>query len=290
MRAIELLNPFYVFRRRHLVRPYLKRRLKWQPTLRALDRILTLAGLPITANSRRLAALRNRHRGQRCFVIGNGPSLLTGDLDRLKNEITIASNKIYLAFGQTDWRPTYYTAIDTVVMGNAADVISSLPFPKIFPRGTEHIVGVTPETMFCDLGVDWVDIGDFRPGFSPDLRHRIFGGECVTYFNIQVAYYLGCREIYLLGVDFSFVIPKKKVADKGYEFILESEGEQNHFVKDYRPVGEKWTMPHLREQRMAFEYCREYVRQHGGAVYNASRKSELDVFERVDFDALFVSK
>ena len=59
--------------------------------------------------------LKNIHKGRRGFVIGNGPSLKLGDLDRLQNEITIASNKIYLAFNETNWRPSYFTVCDALV-------------------------------------------------------------------------------------------------------------------------------------------------------------------------------
>jgi hypothetical protein len=48
--------------------------------------------------SARLAALKDAHRGERCFLIGNGPSLKQTDLSLLKNEFTIGTNRIYLAF------------------------------------------------------------------------------------------------------------------------------------------------------------------------------------------------
>ena len=258
----------------------------WLSTLHV---ILNYAGIPVTASERLLWSLKNKHIGKRCFIVGNGPSLRISDLDLLKDEITIASNKIYLAFGQTVWRPSYYSAIDTVVMGNISDKIQAIPCPKFFLKGTEALVGQAPFAMFCAQGTDWVDVNDFRPGFSADIRKKIFAGECVTYFNIQIAYYLGCREIYLVGVDFSFSLPMTKVPDKGFEYMLTCEGEQNHFIKNYRPVGEKWTMPHLKEQKIAFAFCEMFMRSHGGGVRNASRKTELDVFDRVDFETLFPS-
>ena len=46
----------------------------------------------------RLAALRDRHRGERCFILGNGPSLKRTDLSKLRNETTFGLNRIYLAF------------------------------------------------------------------------------------------------------------------------------------------------------------------------------------------------
>ncbi|HEX2981653.1 MAG TPA: hypothetical protein VHO48_15415, partial [Anaerolineaceae bacterium] len=38
---------------------------------------------------RRLAELKDTHRCERCFIIGNGPSLRNTDLSRLKGEYSI---------------------------------------------------------------------------------------------------------------------------------------------------------------------------------------------------------
>ena len=42
----------------------------------------------------RLASLKDSRRGERCFVIGNGPSLKQTDLSRLRNENTIGMKRI----------------------------------------------------------------------------------------------------------------------------------------------------------------------------------------------------
>ncbi|MBP8164981.1 MAG: hypothetical protein KAX86_06040, partial [Anaerolineales bacterium] len=47
---------------------------------------------------RRLAELKDIHKGKRAFVIGNGPSLKQTDLSKLKNEITFGMNRIYVIF------------------------------------------------------------------------------------------------------------------------------------------------------------------------------------------------
>ena len=43
----------------------------------------------------KLNKLKDVGKGKRCFIIGNGPSLNIGDLEKLNNEITFASNRIY---------------------------------------------------------------------------------------------------------------------------------------------------------------------------------------------------
>jgi len=45
-----------------------------------------------------------RHAGERCFVVGSGPSIARMDLSWLKDEITICVNQSYKAL---DFDPTY---------------------------------------------------------------------------------------------------------------------------------------------------------------------------------------
>ena len=44
-----------------------------------------------------LKTFRNKHKGRRCFIIGNGPSLTANDLNKIKrnNDISFAFNRIY---------------------------------------------------------------------------------------------------------------------------------------------------------------------------------------------------
>ena len=61
-----------------------------------------------------LRRFKNSHLGERCFIVGNGPSLKIEDLEKLyvNGEITFAFNMIYKIFDQTLWRPTYYGISD----------------------------------------------------------------------------------------------------------------------------------------------------------------------------------
>lgn len=57
---------------------------------------------------RRLGLLKDSHRGERCFIVGNGPSLKNTDLSLLKNEFAIGMNRVFLAseelgFTQAAW-------------------------------------------------------------------------------------------------------------------------------------------------------------------------------------------
>ena len=77
------------------------------------------------AISKILKPYHNLHRGQRCFVIGNGPSLKAEDLTRIWNlDIpTFACNRIHMIFSQTEWRPTYYFISDAKIVELEAKIV-----------------------------------------------------------------------------------------------------------------------------------------------------------------------
>lgn len=87
-----------------------------------------------TAAGKLLAAYKDIYTGQRCFLIGNGPSLRAEDLTRLHEagEITFAFNRVYNIFEQTPWRPTFYISQDEKMLAGCADVVNGLDLPAKF--------------------------------------------------------------------------------------------------------------------------------------------------------------
>jgi hypothetical protein len=231
-----------------------------------------------------LRSLKNRHRGRRAFVVGNGPSLTIADLDRLhaNGEVSLAFNKIYLAFAQTPYRPTYYMVEDPLVAENNFCVINNLRgFPKLFPHRLRPWFARDADTRFFNL------VWDIRfpnpPQFNPDPE-QMYWGSTVTYPALQWAVYLGCNPIYLIGMDFNFVEPSTK--EMGGK-VLVGGGERNHFHPDYRPVGERWYVPNLHHQEISFGVARGFAEANGIQMLNATRGGKLEVFPRADFDRLF---
>ena len=105
--------------------------------------------------------------------------------------------------------------------------------------------------------------------------------------DIKLAYWMGIREMYVIGVDFSFKVPQTPTGEVVYgNKVIVSEGECNHFHPDYRTSGEAWTVPKLDEQEEEFAAARKFLEEREGNIYNASRKTKLDVWERVDFEDL----
>ena len=162
---------------------------------------------------RALKKLENIHLGKRCFIIGNGPSLNAADLEKLKEngEITFAFNRIYHIFDQTSWRPTYYVSQDQKMLAGCAAEVEKIPAEiKFIPAEMDwyediHIKGIQ------SFHIVNRDVGDY-PDFSEDIAKCIVNSKTVVYTAIQIAVYMGIREIYLIGVDHHF---HTSINDKG---------------------------------------------------------------------------
>ena len=246
--------------------------------------IKLVAGAPFLKDDGRLSALHNKYEGRRAFIIGNGPSLTISDLKRLKGELCFASNKIYLAFEQTDWRPDYYNVDDALLAENNAEEIRRQRLPKIFNLLVRAYFEGDDEIVYFNERPNPTRNGKCDFQFATDAPSGLYSGCTVVYKQLQLAYYFGVREVYLLGLDFYFKTPPSTGKWAVNSEVLVNAAEQNHFHPDYRKPGETWTQPQLEHQRAAFICAREAFAAAGGVVYNASRQTALDVFPRIDFD------
>jgi len=246
-------------------------------------------GILLTTNDRKLAAFRNKHFGQRAFIIGNGPSLKINDLDRLKGEITFASNKIYLAFEETAWRPTYYAAEDILfVKQNYNDISRLKGFTKFSPFHLAKYAQDLRDTIKYFLINE--DFYPQLPRFSFNALKEMYGGGTVTYTLIQLACFMGIREIFLLGIDFHYNDPKRyegTLGNYGTRIYDATEQEISHFHPDYLRPGEKGFEPNLHLHEKAYLAAQKALNHLGGHIYNTTRGGKLEIFPRIEFDTLF---
>lgn len=237
----------------------------------------------LTSNYQKIALLKDKHKNQRGFVIGNGPSLQIRDLNLLKKEVTFASNRIYLAFEQTDWRPTYYSVEDSLVLEqNQKQIQNFTDTNKLFPSDITKYISPIQNTLYFNF--QRTQFYPQEPSFGINALHCLYWGSTITYTLLQLACYMGIREIYLLGVDHDYDVPKKH--EKGEEAFVVNNN-QNHFHPDYLKPGEKMHPPNLHQLDKAYLSANRAISRLNGKIYNATRGGKLEIFPRVDFDSLF---
>jgi len=238
---------------------------------------------PIRESEAYLRSIKGKHAGKRGFVIGNGPSLRMSDLDLLQNEICIASNKIYLAFERTKWRPTVFTVVDDLIWQRAATELHHHVPRVLIPSYLKLQPAVEVEVVTVrNLG----NAADTEEGgvipFSPDAGKGMYGGYTVTYENLQLAVHMGLNPIYLLGCDHFY---EGAIGAEG-DAPVSTDGKRNHFLPNYTAPGDQNNPALVTKMTKSYKWARHYADLHGVKIFNATRGGHLEVFQRVDLDTV----
>lgn len=224
---------------------------------------------------RRLAAYRERHHGQRCFIIGNGPSLKDTDLTRLRGEFTFGMNRIYLLFPELGFTTTYFVSVNSLVIEQSADEIRALPLPIFLSWRSHNLIKSTPEMMFLHTTYT-------GPKFALDARGRLWEGATVTYVALQLAYYMGFTTAILIGVDHNFTSQGKPNTT-----VISQGDDPNHFHAGYFGKGYRWQLPDLETSERAYRLARQAYQADGRQVLDATVGGKLEVFPKVEYTHLW---
>ena len=245
-----------------------------------------LYGFPDT---KKIRTLKNKFKGKRCFILGNGPSLKCVDFSKLEDEYSFAVNSIFLMTDMNGYRPTFYVVEDKAVMSENIDRINSYEAPyKFFPINYKPQVSNKENCLFFRMNAGYYREGTPQygiPRFSADPSLRLYCGQSVTMINLQLAYYLGFSEVYLIGMDFNYNIPESAVVN-GNE-ILSTEDDENHFHPDYFGKGKTWHDPQLDKVLKSYKLMKLMYELDGRKIVNATDGGKLDIFDRVDFNSIF---
>ena len=225
---------------------------------------------------KKLKQFENKHAGERCFIIGNGPSLNNTDLTKLEDEITFGLNRIYLLFDTLGFSTTYYVCANRLVLSQFKDeIIQKVPVPKFTVWEHYDIAADIPEMHFV-----------FRhngTGFYPDITKGVWGGATVTFMAMQIAFYMGFHEVILIGVDHSF-------STKGtpHKVVKSSGDDPNHFAPNYFGKGIHWQLPDLATSEYAYTLAKQKYEGAGRKICDATIGGKLQVFTKIDYDSLWV--
>ncbi len=233
---------------------------------------------------KRLKDLKGSRNGERCFIVGNGPSLKEMNLSLLKGDCGIVFNGAFELRNFFEKKNLYHAVEDRLVLEDHRETINNLPGKVFLPSDLIHLIDnknpiITEfHRSFPESHEDWppfVNLNSELPIF--------YWGGTVAYFGLQIAAWLGFKEIYFIGMDLSYTIPKS-VIQKG--LVLKStEDDPNHYKSDYFGAGLKWHLP--RPDRMLVAFKRISERSIPINIFNASHGGNLDCFNRVEFESLF---
>lgn len=239
-----------------------------------------------TKYGKNLKQFKDIHRGETCFIIGNGPSLKIEDLTKIY-ELGIPSfafNRIFCIFDETPWRPTYYVSQDINVTYGIEEQFKNIDLKyKFLPVRWKWYENLDiPSAYYFKT----INSGEEVFGFSKDFAKEVVDAPTVAYTAFQLAYYMGFRRFYLIGFDQSYKIAK----DKDGNIVVNDKLEKDYVSEKYRnEETDDLLIPNLYEMNKAFISLDYHIKNNGLdlEVYNATRGGMLEVFERKNLDDVF---
>jgi hypothetical protein len=225
---------------------------------------------------KRLAELKDYHRGKRAFIIGNGPSLKQTDLGLLKDEFTFGLNRIYLMFPELGFATTYFVSVNDLVIEQCLKDISALPMPKFLSWRSHRFfpTGSLPAT-FLYTTYD-------NPAFACDVRNRVWESATVTYVALQLAFHMGFEQVILVGVDHNSNVP-----GKANTTIVSQGDDPNHFDPGYFGKGFRWQLPDFKMSEIGYRLARQAYETTGREVLDATIGGKLNIFRKINYQSLF---
>jgi hypothetical protein len=229
------------------------------------------------ASAKALSSLKDQHRGKRCFILGNGPSLRQTDLIRLR-WYTFGLNRIYLLFPELGFPTTYLVTVNQLVIDQCADELAAVPVLKFLPWTTRRQFSSVSQTVYIRTYCA-------KPHFSTHANQSIWSGATVTFIAMQLAYHMGFGEVILLGVDHSFT-----TQGKPHTAVVSEGDDPNHFAPNNFGKGFKWQLPDLETSEIAYRMAKQAFEADGRRIVDATIGGKLTVFPKVDYGTLSKGK
>jgi hypothetical protein len=236
------------------------------------------------------AALKDRHQGQRAFILCNGPSTLQQNLAPLSGELVFSVSSGYLHPDYDRIKPryhcipqiTYGRMTEQDVMAWFREVHQRTGNAEIFLSATEEnfvrrhglFPGRTLHYLFLHENFDHLGSRDI-----PDISTAIPGVQSVPIMGLMVGLYMGFKDLYLLGTEHSEFVTRRYVYSfeptvlKGKDLSTTPAGEvTTSRYDDFQSLGRLWRQ---------YRTLREIAEANDARIWNATAGGELDEFPRV---------
>lgn len=246
---------------------------------------------------------KNLHLGERCFIIGNGPSIKTVDFHLLQNEITFTVNQLSRLERFSQLKTNYHLWSDErffhlnkddegdmELLETMLKVKTGDNSPVVFYKTTakEMIDSFDLNHM---LKIEYYMDGPMGNHCSnieyPLTRMMPIFSTCIHY-AIVIAVYMGFKEIYLLGCDCTGIINtiNSRISDSNhFEYayeITDNEKKRMRKVSTESSIADEFMW--YGNLLSTYGVLYDYARNHGCNLYNATVGSIIENVPRVNLD------
>jgi len=232
--------------------------------------------------------LHNRHPGERCFILCNGPSVNEQDIRPLRGETVFSVSNGYRHPDYQYISPKYHCVPQITYatlpperavewfremdqsIGDAEMFLDRQEWPLVqqhhlFSGRATHFVCMGKNHFLANTGI-------------PDLTGIIPRVQTVPIMVLMIAMYMGFRDIYLLGVDHDWFVKK----EYRYFYGQGVTTTDSTLTRDGILLTTLWDeLPAVSRVWEQYRAIKRIAQANGVRIYNATHGGMLDEFERV---------
>lgn len=245
---------------------------------------------------------KNIHYGERCFILGTGPSIKKQNLIQLKNEICFSLNLFYHYEYYKLISPKYHVYSGIVNHRQFINDELGLKFYKeieenissdYFFTHYEDFEFIKKHNLFTNSKLGYIDFQkrlDLIFCQGVDLTQSTFYVSNVAIQALLIAIYMGFSEIYLLGADHDWILECAEKTSGRYCYhkeksVINVDSKYNW----HEEVGFSGALELTALIWNQYKKIKRFCDGKNIRIYNATTGGLLDVFPRIEYEFLFKS-
>lgn len=262
-----------------------------------LSFILSLINNDIRKELKKNSKLKGLYKNERCFIIGNAPSLKYQDLSKLANEYVFTVNSLVKSPLFSVVNPSFHFFADPEFFINDNAILKQLlvdknnlnlfipyvykkSFLTSMPSLRAHTYTFYYKKSQANKIIKTIDLSKGIPSFLNVILYAIY-----------VAIYMGFNEIYLLGVDmtgFLLHYELNKINDKYAHVYQETKKEHKKNINRIKERGldNEFYLKAFGRTFEQFKIINSYCEKNNIKLRNATHGGALDCIQRVNFESL----
>lgn len=247
-------------------------------------------GFFLNDNEKIIYSYKNKFKDEKCYLIGNGPSLKAEDLDMLTKEYTFGCNHINKIFDQTNWRPNFYFLADILV---AEEVFNSIDMKEVkselfLLNSVNSKFQIKKELLNETVITNYKSVplrSEYK--FQPNpLAYHTPGGTVMS-FMLSLAMFMGFKEIHLIGVDCTSSLSMNGHFSGNYFDVKTINNDIKRVSKRLKKssmTAEEVAEYYYKRVLITYAKIKNYADKKKIKIYNSTRGGVLEIFERMNLE------
>lgn len=240
--------------------------------------------------------LKDKFKGETCFILGSGPSIKTQDLSKLAGQYVITQNNFHVHKDIELLNPIAHCIVpkyqtseyDNDWLEWFRDMDEKLPERTLYFMGLntkymlENFPGIAEKTYFLETGFNPLFLKNARI----DISKRMMNIPTAITQCLSLALYMGFDTIYLSGMDLDQICRfKDRDNMRFYGHSPITRNDQEKSIED-RQFSSGIAYFNRWNTWIQLNLIRKWAEQRNKKIINITNGGLLDMFEYDDFDSV----